>query len=77
MFTVRRGRRYRASISLGLLESLAGNDVIADRLREAGFIDVSVNGAGATREAEGLWPNEDVTAELPEQISAVTEIEAA
>ena len=76
-FTVRRGKRYRASISLGLLESLAGNELIADRLRAAGFVDVSVNGAGATREAEGLWPSDDATAELPEQISAVTEIETA
>ncbi len=36
-FTVKRGRRYRATISLGLLESLAGNDMIAGRLRAAGF----------------------------------------
>jgi hypothetical protein len=76
MFTVRRGRRYRATISLGLLESLAGNDVVAKRLRDAGFTDVNVSGGGAIRLAEAIWPNEDATAEMPTQISAVTEIEA-
>ena len=43
-FTVKRGRRYRATISLGLLESLAGNDMIAGRLRAAGFAEVSIKG---------------------------------
>ena len=76
-FTVHRGRRYRATISLGLLESLAGNDLIAGQLRNAGFADVTVTGSGAERQAEGLWLIEDATAELPPQIRAVTEIEVA
>ena len=75
-FTVRRGRRYRATISLGLLESFAGNELIAERLNEAGFTDVTVGGSGTNRVAEAIWPNEDATAELPAQISTVTEIEA-
>ncbi|MFA5898791.1 MAG: hypothetical protein WC829_06720 [Hyphomicrobium sp.] len=77
IFTVRQGRRYRASIALGLLERLAGNDVIAERLRDAGFTDVNVTGSGAERLAVALWPSEDATAEMPNQIKAVTEIEAA
>jgi hypothetical protein len=77
IFTVKRGRRYRATISLGLLESLAGNDMIADRLRAAGFAEISIKGSGSKRQAEALWPNDDATAEMPEQISAVTEIEVA
>ncbi len=76
-FTVRRGRRYRATIALGLLESLAGNEVIADRLRAVGFADVSVVGTGSKRQAEGLWQNDDSTAELPAQITTVTEVEVA
>lgn len=76
-FTVRRGRRYRATISLGLVESFASNDLIADRLRGAGFDQVQVSGSGASRFAEGLWPGEDATAELPQQITAVTEIDVA
>lgn len=74
-FTVRRGHRYRAEISLGVLESLAGNEAVAARLRDAGFIDVSVAGAGRRRVAEGLWPNADASAAMPQQIIAVTEIE--
>jgi hypothetical protein len=76
-FTVRRGQRYRATLSLGLLESLADNEMIADRLRGAGFADVKVVGSGATRQAEASWPGDDVSAELPSQITAVTEIEEA
>ena len=76
-FTVRQGHKYRAKISLGLLEGLAGNDVIADRLRDAGFVDVAVEGSGSTRRAVGLWPHDDASAELPSQITAVTEIEVA
>jgi hypothetical protein len=76
-FTVRSGRRYRATISLGLLESLAGNDLIAERLRAAGFEEVNVRGSGGTRHAEALWSRDDATAEMPEQVSAVTEIEVA
>ena len=45
-FTVRQGRRYKAVISLGLLESFAGNDAIADRLAEA----VSTPSASTARE---------------------------
>ena len=76
-FTVKRGRRYRATVSLGLLESLAGNDMIAGRLRAAGFSEISIKGSGSKRQAEALWPNDDATAEMPDQVSAVTEIEVA
>jgi hypothetical protein len=76
-FTVRRGRRYRATISLGLHESLAGNGTIAERLRAAGFAEVNVGGSGSIRYAEALWPNDDASAEMPSQVSSVTEIEVA
>jgi hypothetical protein len=73
-FKVRRGRRYRATISLGLIEQFADNETIAEQLRQAGFADITVTGSGATRTAEGLWPNEDASAPLPEQIAEVVEI---
>ena len=73
-FTVREGRRYRATIALGLLERLASNDMIAEQLRTAGFAEVSVSGSGAVRIAQALWPASDATAEMPKQITEVVEI---
>ncbi len=73
-FTVRRGRRYRATIELGLLEQLAGNEMIAGQLRAAGFAEVAVHGKGATRTAEALWPGQDATAPLPKQVVKVVEV---
>jgi hypothetical protein len=75
-FTVRQGRKYRATISLGLLERFASNDLIAGKLRDVGFSEVRVWGSGSTRYAEALWPRSDATAPLPEQITSVNEIEA-
>lgn len=73
-YTVKQGKRYRATISLGLLERFASNDTIAGKLREAGFTDVVVTGSGGTREAQGRWPGADTTAEMPPQITAVAEV---
>jgi len=76
-FTVHRNKRYRATIRLGLLEQLARNDAIVEALREAGFTDVSVTGAGAARHAEATWPGDDTSAPLPSQVASVSEIEDA
>jgi hypothetical protein len=73
-FTVQQGKRYRATISLGWLERLASNAAVAEKLRAAGFSDVSVSGSGALRVAEALWPGADATGEMPTQISEVIEI---
>jgi hypothetical protein len=73
-FAVRQGKRYRATISLGLVERLATNEMIADRLRAAGFSDISVTGSGSTRLAEALWPGADTSAELPTQLTEVVEL---
>jgi hypothetical protein len=75
-YTVRKGRRYRATIALGLLQSVASNDMIADRFREAGFADVEVKGLGRTRTGQALWPHDDACADIPDEITSVEEIEA-
>jgi len=74
MFTVRQGKRYRARIELGWLEALASNEMIAGKLRAAGFAEVKVDGSGGSRQAEALWPNADSSAELPAQIAEITEV---
>jgi hypothetical protein len=73
-FTVHQGKRYRALISLGMLERFASDDIIAGRLRTAGFSDISVSGTGTTRIAEALWLGAGATAELPKQIKEVVEV---
>jgi hypothetical protein len=73
-FTVHQGKRYRATITLSGIERWASNDMIADRLRTAGFADVTVSGVGNTRTAEASWTGADATAEMPAQVSDVVEI---
>ena len=70
-FTVKESKRYRATLSLGLIERFATNETIAERLR---FTDVIVTGAGASRMAEAVWPGADASAELPRQIVDVVEL---
>lgn len=73
-FTLTRGNRYRATLTLGWLEQLAGNDMIAAELMRAGFTDVSVEGAGEARTAEGVWSGESQQVPLPEQVTDLVEV---
>ena len=73
-FSVKQGKRYRATITLGWLERWAGNETIAEKLRAAGFSEISVSGSGGTRVAEALWTGADSTGEMPAQITEVIEI---
>ena len=70
-FTVTTGRRYRATIRLGLFEQVASNDTIAGKLLDAGFVNVTVTGSGRTRFAQGEWGGATQAAELPDQITKV------
>jgi hypothetical protein len=74
VFTVEQGKRYRAEISLGFFERIVSNETIESRLREAGFADVRVEGSGATRHAQAIWPGPDTTAEMPAQIASIAEL---
>lgn len=73
-FTVHQGRRYRAHLDLSWLESVASNATIANKLEDAGFSQVIVEGTGSTRWAFGTWPHSDTSADLPSQIDRVEEI---
>lgn len=73
-FTVEKGKRYRARIHLGLLQSLASNDMVADKLREAGFTDVVVTGSGSARTAEGVWPGDSASADIPDEVTDISVI---
>ena len=71
---LQQGTVYRARIELGFIEAVASNDVVADRLRAAGFRDVTVTGVGRTREATGRWPLASREVELPAQVKQVTPV---
>lgn len=73
-YTVEKGKRYKATITLGLLQSVASNDMVAAKLCEAGFTDVAVTGSGRTRTAQGLWPHKNAAAEVPSEITGIEAI---
>lgn len=73
-FTVRQGRRYKATITLVGIESWGGNSTIAGKLIEAGFKDVKVTGGGYRRTGEGTWSKSDTTAEIDSHLSNITEM---
>jgi hypothetical protein len=66
------GKRYSASLSLGLIERVAGNETIATKFRDVGFTDVAVTGSGASRAVTGVWPADTREVALPAQVVAVT-----
>jgi hypothetical protein len=74
-FTVRKGRRYRATIKLNGLKRLASNETIAGVLRQVGFTEVRVEGSGGTRYATALWPKVDATADIPPEVEKVEEFD--
>jgi len=74
-YTVHKGKRYHAIIALSWVEQLATNEMIAQRLRDAGFSEISVKGQGHIRDATALWPLKDATAQIPSQVASIQEIE--
>lgn len=76
-FTVHQGRRYRATVNLSWVQQqFATNQKIAKIFKDLGFIEVKVAGAGAKREATGLWPLPDATTDVPSELHPIDEIEA-
>jgi hypothetical protein len=73
-FTVHKGKRYRATLSLNSVERLADNTLIASKFRALGFSKVRVSGAGAIRRVEGVWPRKDASTPLPPQIIEVASL---
>ena len=70
-YTVKKGGKYRASFKLSGIESLASNDLIAGKLRAAGFSHVVVTGSGGVRYAKAEWHREDATADMPSQVHQI------
>lgn len=75
-FTLQKGKRYRSVITLGFVERIASNEMIANKFQAAGFTDVKVTGEGATRYAEGVWSQDNTRPTYPAQISDIAEVVA-
>lgn len=71
---LKKNTRYQANITLGTLESFANNELVAAKLRDAGFVNVVVLGTGKQRTATGLWPKETVNVTLPQQVIGIKEL---
>ncbi|ODR99224.1 hypothetical protein AUC68_04240 [Methyloceanibacter methanicus] len=71
-YTLEHGKRYKAKITLGLLQSVAPNEMVAEQLRQTGFADVRVTGSGRTRIATGVWERGTVSGAIPDEISDIT-----
>ncbi len=76
-YTVRKGKKYKARIKLGWIESFADNGMLADKFRFIGFVEVIVKGNGGERIAEGRWMLDDASADLPSQVVEVIELDEA
>lgn len=75
-FTLQKGKRYRSVITLGFVERIASNEMIANKFQTAGFTDVKVTGEGGTRYAEGVWNQDNTRPTYPAQISDIAEVVA-
>lgn len=65
------GQTYKATLRLGMFEQVAGNDMVASRLTDAGFVRVTVWGSGRDRFATGEWGGATQEAALPEQVKCI------
>ena len=68
------GVSYRASLALSGFARLVGNATVAEKFRDVGFVDVTVTGSGAARQATGTWPLATREVELPEQVTSVDRV---
>lgn len=76
VFTIRHGHRYAATVVLSGLEQFSSDDDIANRLKQYGFIDVAVTGAGSSRRAEATWNGPDTTAQVDSHLRDIVEVVA-
>lgn len=73
-FTLRKGKRYKSVVTLGFVERIATNELIAGKFEAAGFTNVTVTGEGGTRYAEGVWSQNDLRPTYPPQVSDISEV---
>jgi hypothetical protein len=73
-FSLRKGKRYRASVVLGMFERMATNEQIAAELRNIGFVHVTVSGQGGVRYVTASWDRPDGERTIPRQVHEIIEL---
>ena len=63
--------RYKASLKLSFIESIASNEILAKKLTDLGFSEVVITGTGAQRSATGLWTGTTMEVAIPHQVKTV------
>jgi hypothetical protein len=69
-----KNQKYKATLHLGFLESIATNPMVEEKFTAVGFTNVVVTGTGAVRTAIGTWPKENQEAEIPNQITKIEKL---
>lgn len=73
--TITHGKRYSATINLAWYEAFDSNEDLVSRLTKMGFADVTVDGGGEQRQAEGTWTGETMTGAVDAHLSNIKELE--
>lgn len=63
-----------ATLRLGIVEGMATNDMVRQRLTNVGFLDVNVEGNGRERVATGTWGGATRDVDLPSQVKNVSPV---
>jgi hypothetical protein len=73
-FSLKKGKRYKASIVLGMFERMAGNEQIAAELRNVGFSNITISGQGGVRYVVASWDRPDADRDIPRQVHEIIEL---
>lgn len=73
-FSLKKGKRYKASIVLGMFERMVSNEQLAVELKNIGFTDIIVSGQGGVRYIVAKWDRADATREIPRQVHEIIEL---
>jgi len=72
-FHILHGHRYSCDIDLTGFETWASDEMIADRFRGYGFVDVEVTGSGSIRQGIGTWNGPDTDGEVDPHLANISE----
>lgn len=73
-FNLRKGKRYKASLVLGMFQSAVSNDTLKKELAKVGFTDIVMSGKSYIRYVTASWDRDDAEREIPREVHQIIEI---